>query len=229
VSALAHYLEDEGLSTVIVALVREHIEAMQPPRALWVPFELGRPFAVPGDIGLQSRVLRAALALLDKPAQVLEDFLEEAPLQGAEGWTFPGELDGSNVVAEVMSIHPLWEQARNRHARSSYGISGLTPQQAVEFIELYHSPNPPPNPKGMGRISRARFAVDDIKAYYMEAAAASGSYPSSQQLHEWFWEETLAGAMIREFQERARSSEDTNLKMIAGSLVPAERTNSLRK
>jgi len=231
VSALAHFFEDEGLATVIVALVREHIETMRPPRALWVPFELGRPFGAPQDFALQTRVLRAALALLEQsgPEPVLEDFVEEAPYpQGDANWKFPGELDGSNPLAEAVSIRPFWEEALARHRHSSLGISGLSPEVAIEYVGRYHSAEPLANPKGMARISRARFAIDDIKAYYLEAATAREGHPSSRQLLDWFWEQTLAGAMIREFQERARTSEDKNLKQIADSLVPAERTNSLR-
>ena len=44
VGATAHYLEEEGLATAGVSLVRENTERLRPPRFLWVPFELGRPF-----------------------------------------------------------------------------------------------------------------------------------------------------------------------------------------
>lgn len=63
--ALAHYFEEEGLSTTQISLVREHTEAIRPPRALWVPFELGRPLGQPNDSEFQMRVLRACLGLLD--------------------------------------------------------------------------------------------------------------------------------------------------------------------
>ena len=226
--ALAHYFEDEGLSTVVVALVREHAQAMHPPRALWVPFELGRPFGAPVNAELQTRVLRAALALFDRsgPGPLLDDFLEEAPEADSE-WTFPGELDTSNAMAEAASIRPWWEQACKRRVHTTLGISGLPPEDAIEYIARFSSPDPMPNPKGMARISRARFAVDDIKTYYLEAAA-SDDQPSAHQLHEWFWERTLAGAMIRDFQDHARTNEDKNLNLIAGALVPAERVNSRR-
>lgn len=227
---LAHYFEDEGLATVVVALVREHVVAMHPPRAIWVPYQLGRPFGAPDDPGLQTRVLRAALALLDNPgpAPLLEDFLEQAP-EGDAGWTFPGTINHGSLQAEVESVHPFWQQVRDRSGGSTIGISGLSPEQAVEYIETFHSDEPMSNPKGMSAIARARFAIDDIKAYYLEAATAGQGRPSSFQLQEWFWQQTLAGAMIRDFQERARTSEDNNLRLIAGSLVPAERTNSLRR
>ena len=224
-SGLAHYLEDEGLATVIVALVREHIVSMRPPRALWVPFELGRPFGTPGNADLQRRVLQAALALLDKPSSgpLLEEFNEAAPLDDDVKWRFPGTLGSTGVLAEAASVTPIWNRACARLGRTTVGISGLAPEAAVEFIERFHGAEPMPNPRGMAPVSRVRFAVDDIKAFYLEAALAEGGHPSTRQLQEWFWNETLAGALLREFQERARVSEDKNLRLIASSLVPAER------
>ena len=66
-SALSHFLESEGLSTTGISLVREHTEAMAPPRSLWVPFPLGRPLGAAGDAAFQHRVIAAALVLLDRP------------------------------------------------------------------------------------------------------------------------------------------------------------------
>ena len=134
-SALGHYFEDEGIATTIVALVREHVVAMGPPRSLWVTFELGRPFGAPHDRALHKRVLAAALALLDAPGPgpVVEDYPEDAPHpQGEPGWTFPGTLDSSSLGAEVESVRPCWERTRDRLGHTSVGISGLEPAAAAE-------------------------------------------------------------------------------------------------
>jgi len=61
VGALGHYLEEEGIATVGISLIRPQTENTKPPRALWVPFELGRPFGSPNDPRFQRRVLLAAL------------------------------------------------------------------------------------------------------------------------------------------------------------------------
>jgi hypothetical protein len=227
VSGLAHFLEDEGLSTVVVALVREHVFKMSPPRALWVPFEMGRPFATPGDVELQQRVLKAALSLLDEPGEepLLKDYAEEASdRDGDVNWVFPGLLDTESVIDEANAVLPIWHKAQTRINRTTVGISGLSAEAAVEYIDRYFSPDPMPNPKGMAPVSRARFAVDDIKAFYFEAAFASGSRPSSFQLNEWFWKKTRAGRMILDFQEATRVADDKNLRTISGSLIPPERT-----
>jgi hypothetical protein len=69
-----------------------------------------------------------------------------------------------------------------------------------------------------------RFAVDDVKAYCLEAAAAGIAKPSSRQLGDWFWNETAAGATIHALREACLSSEDERLKLIAGNfMVPAAR------
>ncbi len=54
---LAHYLEDEGIRTTQIALIRKHTEEIKPPRALAVSFELGRPLGAPNDPQFQIKVL----------------------------------------------------------------------------------------------------------------------------------------------------------------------------
>ena len=54
--ALGHYLEEEGIATVGISLIRPQTENTKPPRALWVPFELGRPFGPPSDPEFQNAV-----------------------------------------------------------------------------------------------------------------------------------------------------------------------------
>ena len=223
--ALAHLFEEESLATTVVALVREHAEKMRPPRALWVPFELGRPFGAPNNVEQQLDVLDKALALLQNNSTepVLNDFIETDALQDVEKpWGFPVALQTESVLTEMQSIVPLWEQAQERHGRTTVGLSSLSPEEAIDFVRRYFSGDPLPNPKGMANVARARFAIDDIKALYTEAGAAVGS-PASTQLQDWFWNKTIAGEMILDFQHRARSSDNKNLNMIAGSLVPAER------
>ena len=229
-SALAHYLEGNGLATVIIALVREHAETMRPPRALWVPYELGRPFGEPGNPELQRQILGEALSLLDRAQSQpqLADFAAPAGFGEPDpDWRFPGELSDDDLRAEVDSLLPVWQRARDRLQRSTYGISGLSLEDACEYVARLLTDTPMNNPRGMGAIPRARFAIDDIKAAYLEAALADGGRPSSVQLLDWFWETTQAGNMIRHFQHAARQS-DGPLKQIAGSLVPAERSIAFR-
>ena len=93
--ALAHFLEKEGLATAVVGLIRRHVERMRPPRALAVPFELGRPMGAPNEPAFQRRVLVALLDLFKAPTgPLLVDFPDQAPaaLAELEGWACPINL-----------------------------------------------------------------------------------------------------------------------------------------
>jgi hypothetical protein len=81
VSALGHYLEEEGIATVAVVLIRPQAENTKPPRVLWVPFELGRPFGPPNDPTFQKRVVLTALGMLVEdggPVRII-DFPDDDP------------------------------------------------------------------------------------------------------------------------------------------------------
>ena len=92
---LAHYIEQEGVATTQISLIRLHTEVIQPPRALWVPFDLGRPLGVPNDADFQKRVLVSTLKLLEESSgPVLKDFPEDAPVSREEDtvWACPIKL-----------------------------------------------------------------------------------------------------------------------------------------
>ena len=64
---IAGVLEQHGVATVCVALVRSVAERVRPPRALAVPFRFGAPLGEANDEAGQLAVMRGALALLDEP------------------------------------------------------------------------------------------------------------------------------------------------------------------
>lgn len=66
VGLLAGVLEAAGITTVCVALLRDVARTVRIPRALAVPFPFGSPLGGQGP-GLQRRVIRHALALLEAP------------------------------------------------------------------------------------------------------------------------------------------------------------------
>ena len=80
VSLIAAELERQGITTVVLQLLRGVAEKMRTPRALWVPFPHGYPLGRDGDPALQTRVIEAALALIESSAAppVLADFRMDA-------------------------------------------------------------------------------------------------------------------------------------------------------
>jgi hypothetical protein len=241
VSALAHYLEEEGLSTVAISLIRPQTENTKPPRALWVPFELGRPFGPPGDAAFQKRVILATLTMLERDhgPVIIEDFPADDPrAQPDPGWRAPATpaipAPGSaealatgleDEIRQLCDAHRRWVQD---HGRTGVGLCGLSIVACGRYVADWLRGTPPPSPReAFSAPLMLRFAVDDVKAYYLEAAAADPHRPSSRQLGDWFWNRTTAGAAIHALREACLGSEDDRLKLIAGNfLVPAARMRS---
>lgn len=241
-SAVGHYLEEEGIATTGISLVREHSEAMRPPRALWVPFMLGRPLGAPNAPQFQRRVLLAALRLLEAPAgPVLQDFTEEAPpfaqseanllacpvsfdrpLQAGESApaltlsTSPTAGNGWSVrafLAEVAQLRTWHDEHRRRHGRTTVGISGLEIGDASALLASVLDPD-----AFAARAAQPGFALqlkrvcDDLRAFYEEALAAQPGDASPASLRRRFWSQTAGGAAFLGMQKLCLGSGDPALE-----------------
>jgi hypothetical protein len=236
VSALGHYLEEAGIATVAISLVRPQTENTKPPRALWVPFELGRPFGPPNDPAFQKRVILTALRQLERDSGpvIIEDFPDDDPrAQPDRAWHPPfvpaadasAETLAAQLEAEVQRLRGAYESWLAQHGRTTVGLSALSMTDCGRYVADWVRGKAPPSPRdGFSAPLMLRFAVDDVKAYYLEAAAAGAGKPSSRQLGDWFWNETAAGAAIHALREACLATQDERLKLIAGNfMVPAAR------
>ena len=241
--ALGHYLEENGIPTTQISLIAEHTQHIKPPRALWVPFELGRPLGTPDHPQFQTRVLLAALRLLEaQHGPVLESFPEDAPepVQGEAGettWACP--IPSSATAAkestqerlveslhrEVAELRPWYDLGRERNARTA--MATYTPEGAVSLLAdylLHGSPTTPPQENTTGEA--LRLAVQDLQTFYFEAASSrpDAGVPSSQAFDNWFWNETVAGKALHTVKEICMESADEELRSTATiCLVPMPR------
>jgi len=92
------------------------------------------------------------------------------------------------------------------------------------YVSAWLSGTAPASPReGYSAILALRFAVDDLKAYCLEAAAGDGA-PSSRQLGNWLWNDTAAGAAVIALRALGLASDDDRLKAVLGNfMVPAVR------
>ena len=233
---LAHYLEGDGLATTQISLVREHTERMRPPRALWVPFELGRPLGAPDAAAFQTRVVMAALDLLSADnGPVLADFPEDAPeADDLTGWACPINLAprrneaeteagrlGAAFADEISRLRPWHDLAVEARGRTTVGTSGLEIEEAGRFIATCLDAELPVSPRPeLSSPEVLRLACEDVKAFYLEAAAAQPGRASSRDLSEWFWGATAAAKVIIALRALCLQSEDESLRALVGLLVP---------
>lgn len=62
---VARALEETGIATVTISLLREVTEKVVPPRALYVPFGFGYPLGEAGNHTLQKAIIRKALEMIE--------------------------------------------------------------------------------------------------------------------------------------------------------------------
>jgi hypothetical protein len=244
VGALAHYLEENGIATTQISLIYEHTRAIRPPRALWVPFALGRPLGVPDNPSFQREVLVSALRLLELDhGPVLEAFPKEAPAEASENgsagtpWTCPVNLTPAaeeatgpekrirsflDEAAELRVWYDLGVEARGRTAMSDFD-----PETAAGILCDYLSGkeiNPPG--RDLPPAVALRLAAQDLKAFYYEAAISrpGAGRPKGDEFADWFWTRTEAGNILRDIRDQCANEQDQALQLTGKMfLVPMGR------
>ena len=214
--------------------MREHTEAIKPPRALWVPFILGRPRGAPGDATFQRDVLLATLRLLELPAgPVLHDYPHDAPVtdtHDTEGFACPVNFastrsDGNLAAAlqrEIAELAPWYNEAVRTRGRTIASVSGLTAEAAGKFItDTIASAIPPRYRDDFDRATALRLTCEDLKAYYFEAVSAQPGARAAAQAREWMWHETAAGRAFFALRDACLASSDPGLQRYGGKgLIP---------
>ena len=240
-------IEQAGVATVSLSLVKEFTERIRPPRALWVPFPFGRPLGAPGNPGIQTEVLLSALALLEHAdPPVLQEFrlreederldarwqsvgrhcgpdgcrLDDALATTAGPARYDARLDAVEAeIAGLAAAHRAYRDARG--GRTHVGSSGVAPETIAAAAGLVHA-----FVMGDPRDRLAvRLSIDDLKAYYLEARIAQAPELAADAagVNDWFWLDTQAGRLI--IAARDRLVETTDLRQdpnwtMARGIVP---------
>ena len=224
--ALGHFLEREGIPTAGISLVREHTEIVRPPRALWVTFDLGRPLGKPADAAFQTRVLRAQLAMLARTdGPLLVDYPEDVEGEvDLTGWACPISLaprPSDTLGAEVDRLATWYDRAVAARGRTTVGTSGLDmPAAAALVTGALEGPLPP--------AQSLKLAVDDLRAFYLEAASAFPDPGTTKTRFAWFWDETLLAKALLALQPKLAASDDPQHRLLGAlTLIPATERHRL--
>ena len=235
---LAHYFESEGLSTVLVGFVREHMEAIKPARGLFLDFPMGRGMGKPNDPRFQKKVIRAAFDLFDADTgPVLEDFPEIIPVkEGRMGYALPPELvlstndigDVNTLVAavqdEIDELLPDYEAAVASRGRTTVGASELAVKDFAPFVSEFIKGEIPKSPrKGLPAIPLLKLVVEDLEAYYTETRTHRDKIDDLEVMGKWFWEETKAGRLLLSLEAVSLVSENKVMLQIVEMSLMAPR------
>jgi hypothetical protein len=227
VGVLARVFEEHGLATTSISLVREHTEKVKPPRALFVPFPFGHPLGEAHDAELQTRVMRAAFALLDEPAgPVLMDYPEDIytgqDINLAQASSVSHSEVSADVAFEVTTLRPYYEQWLFAHAgRTAVGVTRVDQRRfrgLVRLLEAYTDEREVDVPewnKDVPLPQFLRWAADDLKAFYLEARMQQKPTASFQELNGWLWSQTALSNLLRGVRDHMRAKGDPKLDAIA--------------
>ena len=219
--------------TTGISLVRENTVSMQPPRALWVSFPLGRPLGKPNDVAFQHRVIDAALELLNEESgPVLTDYPEDAP--NAEVGDAPScpvsfvkhdsntDTWESALHAEVQSL-TAWHDLgrRRRNGRTVVGVSGFSMLENTAKLGALLDQKALP----VTELTWFKGAIEDAKVFYLEALSAQPGAYHHDQLEKIFWTETTMGAAILSFNDLFAAHSE--LSFITRIIVPRRIVNMI--
>jgi hypothetical protein len=198
---------------------------------------------VPGDSEFQHRVLSAALELLPLTESSTESCLfvehvEDAPELDVNeaSWACPVSFapmpsDSASrfdqVLEEMALLRPWYDKSHDKTLQThspSVGVSGLELHDAVEFVAGFLEPEGVVK-SGDGAADLLKYAVEDIKAFYNEAAVNQPGQATIQALEDWYWGETHAGKMVRAVKQACLEHSDKAVRLAAGFLlVPGSQT-----
>lgn len=233
-------MERGGVATASISLIREQSEAVRPPRALWVPFALGRPLGSAGDPEFQKQVMRSALGMLATATEpTIEDYPIEAPEEAGPGvWacpvSFPAAADESitgRLLAEVTRLAPWAAETRASRGRTLFGASGAAPDQYETLARaLGHIADD-------GDVTAApelgidwafpmpllvRHMSDDLRTFYHEAIAAQPGpgAPNHAALSDWIFNGTALGDALQAIADHLTENDGPIDLLVRGFLIP---------
>lgn len=224
--------------------MRRHTEVIRPPRALWCPFELGRPFGAPHEPAFQTRVIKSALALLERSdGPILEDFPDEAPGGAAddnpediEGWTCPvsfgpdtvkidaaADLAGA-LAQEMEQLRSWYDIAEAKYGKTTVGIAEVPLEDLSNYLLAFvEDPDTDLHRPDLPRFQNLKLAIDDHKAYYFEAGAAKPGNPSDTDLANWFYGDSVMGRLLLKINETCAATDDEVLRHMSDRrIIPVQ-------
>jgi hypothetical protein len=227
---LARVFEEAGLTTTGIAMVREHVTKVKPPRLLFVPFPFGFALGKPNDPDLQHRVLAATFDLLRQPSgPVLVDFPESeapTPLLQASGVARHADHEELDPADEVTALRAFYERWVEDHGgRTAVGLCGIPQRRwrgVIRFLEAYakgKDADMKERPAAIPQPQFIRYCVEDLKAFYYEARMAQKPATLESDLHAWFWGETALGQLLPAVAQRMNALDDPTVQAVAYAIA----------
>jgi hypothetical protein len=157
---------------------------------------------------------------------LIADYPENAPpVEDFSGWACPINLAPSqtdSLSAEIDRLATWYDRSLAKLGRTTVGVSGLDMPSAATLVSRALEGELP-------EAQRLKEAIDDLRAYYLEAASAFPDPGTAATRKRWFWDETRLAQAILALQPKLAASGDPQHKILANlTLIPATERHRLR-
>jgi hypothetical protein len=227
---IARVLEERGISTISISLIREHTVKIKPPRAVWVPFPFGMCIGHRNDIKEQRAVLDLAFSTLEAPAgPVLVDFAavarneRAAPLQASEV-EVQEQAKTIDLLYEIEATRVRWA-ALATTGHTHVGLSGVPPSQFAGMARFFAAYEPggtteyPGRPAEIPVLQFIRYGIEDLRVMYLETRIAEHPNESGDDSARWLLGSTALGILMRTLRDRMDASDDPKIKAAAAGMA----------
>ncbi|MFM7568531.1 MAG: hypothetical protein ACKO8O_07505 [Betaproteobacteria bacterium] len=121
----------------------------------------------------------------------------------------------AQLQAEIAALAPWQALAARRRGASAFGLSGLAPSAlANTLVTLAEA-----STTTASDWQRVKLAVDDLRTYYEEAAAAQPAPLPPAELEQWFYRQTAVGALLRDLRAVGMAHADAPVRLIAERML----------
>ena len=178
---------------------------------------------MPGDPDFQNRVVTAALELLE----------DAPPVEGPAALVCPvsfalpesDDSDSAKLTAKLLEemalMRPWYDRSVDNRKRTTVGASGLALESMGSFVGEFLDGGIPEPKSDVNSPSLFKLVIEDLKAYYFEAATAQPGQEEadSKTLAAWFYRETVAGSVLYAVGDAHKDTQDKSMRLVVSTLL----------
>jgi len=127
----------------------------------------------------------------------------------------------AKFLEEIDLMRPWYDQSMENRKRTTVGVSGRAPESMGSYIAEFLDGGIPESESDASPASQFKLAIDDLKAYYFEAATAQPGQEKadSDTLSAWFYRDTVAGHVLQAVKDAHKDTEDRTMRLITNILL----------
>ncbi len=121
----------------------------------------------------------------------------------------------------IALMRPWYDRAVDNRKRTTVGVSDMDPESMGSFVTEFLDGGMPA-PKGdLSPATLFKLAIEDLRAYYFEAATAQPGQEeaNSNTLSAWFYQETVAGNVLFAVRNAHKDTEDKAMRLVINILL----------